>query len=167
MVFLKFLFPMLFQKPIQKFSMDVGEVWQKKAKMKKMFENNHLYECVTIHEFGQHFFTWSWISIYPLCMIPSRSAWCAASRQPVSTRMKMTWLTTTGWNKQPFPLHVLPFTMLLQAAVQPRAQEGPGVLLASGSCEREHLNYFVIYLSTNNCEIKCVWEMYGLVFFTT
>ena len=40
------------------------EISTKNAKMKNLFENNHLYECVTFHEFGRNFFTWSWISIY-------------------------------------------------------------------------------------------------------
>ena len=38
-VFLKFLFPMLFQKPIQKFGMGVGEVWQLKFQRKKKWKN--------------------------------------------------------------------------------------------------------------------------------
>ena len=29
-----------------------------------MFENYHLYECVTFHKPCRHIFTWSWISIY-------------------------------------------------------------------------------------------------------
>ena len=33
------------------------------AKLKKMYANYHLYECVTFSEFSRHFFTWSWISI--------------------------------------------------------------------------------------------------------
>ena len=37
---------------------------KKNAKMKKMFENDHLYEYVTFHKFGRHIFTLSWISIY-------------------------------------------------------------------------------------------------------
>jgi len=33
------------------------EILKKNAKMKKMFENYHLYECVTFTEFGRNFFT--------------------------------------------------------------------------------------------------------------
>ena len=33
------------------------EIFKKKFKMKKVFENYHLYECVTFTEFGRHFFT--------------------------------------------------------------------------------------------------------------
>ena len=40
------------------------EISTKNAKMKNLFENNHLYECATFHEFGRHFFSWSWIWIY-------------------------------------------------------------------------------------------------------
>ena len=40
------------------------EILKKNSKMKNLFENDLLYECVTFHEFGRHIFTWSWISIY-------------------------------------------------------------------------------------------------------
>ena len=40
------------------------EISTKKAKIKKLVENNHLYECVRFYEFGRQIFTWSWISIY-------------------------------------------------------------------------------------------------------
>ena len=45
------------------------EISTKNAQMKNLFQNNHLYECVTCHAFGCHFFTWSWISIYALWKI--------------------------------------------------------------------------------------------------
>ena len=69
MVFLKFFISNVVPKTITKVWHGCAwgvavEILTKKAKMKKMFENDHLYEYVTFHKFGRHIFTWSWISIY-------------------------------------------------------------------------------------------------------
>ena len=40
------------------------EILTLSAKLKKMYANYHLYECVTLTEFSRYFFTWSWISMH-------------------------------------------------------------------------------------------------------
>ena len=69
------------------------EILKKNSKMKNLFENDLLYECVTFHEFGRHIFTWSWISIYDVYFLNFIVSRALFSKKNITFR----WFFSNKW----------------------------------------------------------------------